>query len=65
MLATALAMAPRHPYRFTGGDKSHCAAQAAALSLIAYFYPLSRLPVITPSIDGRSASSLLHRSLTH
>ena len=34
MPATALAMAPRHPYRFTGGDKSHRAAQAAALNSV-------------------------------
>jgi hypothetical protein len=36
MLATALAMAPRHPFRFTGGYKSHRAAQAAAFNLIAH-----------------------------
>jgi hypothetical protein len=64
MLTTALAMAPGHPYRFTGGDKSHCAAQAAAaLSLIAHFYPLSRLPVITPSIDGRPSGCHLRFDL--
>ena len=44
MLATALAMAPRHPLRFTGGDKSHCAAQTPALNFVAHLaiVPLSR-----------------------
>jgi hypothetical protein len=36
MLATALAMAPRYPFRFTVGDKSHRAAQAPALDLVAH-----------------------------
>jgi hypothetical protein len=35
---TALAMAPRHPSRFTGGNKSHCAAQAPALNFIAHLF---------------------------
>jgi len=44
MLATALAMAPRHPYRFTAGDKSHRAAQASALNSVAHLVivPLPR-----------------------
>jgi hypothetical protein len=36
MLAAAVAMAPRNSYRFTGGDKSHRAAQAPAFNLLAH-----------------------------
>jgi len=34
MPPTTLAMAPRHPFRLTGGRKTHRAAQATALELI-------------------------------
>ena len=33
---TTLAMAPRHPFRLTGGDKVHGAAQATALELLVH-----------------------------
>ncbi len=36
MPATALAMAPRHPDRFTSGKKSHRIAEAPALELVAH-----------------------------
>jgi hypothetical protein len=52
MLATALAMAPRHPFRFTGCDKSHCAAQTPALNFVAHLasFPCPEI-VITLSIE--------------
>ena len=34
MPATALAMAPRHRYRFAGGDKSHRAAEAPTVGFL-------------------------------
>jgi hypothetical protein len=36
MLATAVAMAPCHPNRFAGSDKSRCAAQASTLGSVAH-----------------------------
>jgi len=58
--ATTLAMAPRHPSRFTGGDKSHCAAQAPALNCIAHLFanpPLEENPSLAgpgmPGLSGR------------
>jgi hypothetical protein len=44
MLATALAMAPCDPYRFTRSDKSHRAAQTPPFSLFAHLaHPLLQL----------------------
>ena len=45
MLATALAMAPCHPYRVSRGDKLHRAAQAPALELFGscHYPPLRTL----------------------
>src|ERR1700760_1046466 len=43
MLATAVAVAPCHPYRFAGSDKSHCAAQTCTLGSVAHLgLPLSK-----------------------
>jgi|SRR5271163_3937271 len=41
VLPTTLAMAPRHPIRFTSGHDAHRAAQAATLELIAHAMELS------------------------
>jgi hypothetical protein len=36
MLPTALAMAPRHPFRLTSGDKAYRAAETATLELVGH-----------------------------
>jgi hypothetical protein len=58
MFTTALTMAPRYPYRFASGYKSHRAAQAAALNLIAHSYPFLAGNPRSPLLFRRTAIRL-------
>jgi hypothetical protein len=60
VLSTALAVAPRYAYRFTGGDKSHRAAQASALNFGAHLAipPLRPQAVVSIGRPGFSRDDI-------